>query len=58
MNERWNANAGTFTEMILHPPDTKALLEWLEGQREKERYLEVFEFAPPEDGPFDPVPVP
>jgi ribonuclease HI len=33
--------------------------EWLETEREKrQRYLDFYEFAAPEDGPFDPVPVP
>jgi ribonuclease HI len=33
--------------------------EWLEEQREKrEKYLDFFEFQPPEDRPFRPTPVP
>jgi ribonuclease HI len=30
-------------------------LEWLEKEREKGRYLDVYEFAAPEDDAFDPV---
>ncbi|MFW6205772.1 MAG: RNase H family protein [Gemmatimonadota bacterium] len=33
--------------------------DWLEEQREKyEKYFDFFEFAPPDDEPFRPVPVP
>lgn len=32
--------------------------EWLEEEREKGRYLDVFEFQPPEESGFSPVPAP